>query len=219
MDDNGAFLPHPGSSGATRERGRPHGDRGVRMDVPTGQPRGGAAELDGPRRLPIWPAPTEATSIVFALQGSIPVTDHRQGSGRSITRVAGAPWRDTVFYAAISFDDATAVDARASDASPSRRAPVPIRRSAAPGRLALSWTASCGAGGGVARGSGGPGEGVPRLPGPCGPDHFQSDRPVHTGAPPRHDPHRPDVFPVPAGGLPSGAWWAVPARPTHEEDA
>lgn len=97
---------------------------GVRMDVPTGQPVVVLRELDGPRRLPIWLGTNEATSIVFALQGIEPPRPLTHDLllavvgelGRSITRVVVHTVEDTVFYAAISFDDATVVDARASDA-------------------------------------------------------------------------------------------------------
>lgn len=97
---------------------------GVRMDVPSGQPVVVLRELEGPRRLPIWVGTNEATSIVFALQGIDPprplthdlllaVVDKL---GRSVSSVVVHTVEDTVFHAAITFDDATVVDARASDA-------------------------------------------------------------------------------------------------------
>ncbi|MEX5267545.1 MULTISPECIES: bifunctional nuclease family protein [Kocuria] len=97
---------------------------GVRMDVPTGQPVVVLRELQGARRLPIWMGTNEATSIVFALQGIEPprplthdlllsVVDQL---GRSVRDVVVHTVENTVFHAAISFDDGTVVDARASDA-------------------------------------------------------------------------------------------------------
>ncbi|WP_270240135.1 bifunctional nuclease family protein [Kocuria marina] len=97
---------------------------GVRMDVPTGQPVVVLRELQGARRLPIWVGTNEATSIVFALQGIEPprplthdlllsVVDQL---GRSVRDVVVHTVENTVLHAAISFDDGTVVDARASDA-------------------------------------------------------------------------------------------------------
>ncbi|MDO4920190.1 bifunctional nuclease family protein [Kocuria sp.] len=97
---------------------------GVRMDVPTGQPVVVLRELDGPRRLPIWVGTNEATSIVFALQGIRPprplthdlLLSVVEKLGRSVTGVVVHTVEDTVFHAAVSLDDGTVVDARASDA-------------------------------------------------------------------------------------------------------
>ena len=113
---------------------------GVRMDVPTGQPVVVLREVGGPRRLPIWVGTNEATSIVFALQGIEPprplthdllltVVDEL---GRSITGVTVHTVENTVFHAAITLDDATVVDARASDAlALAARTSCPIRCAAA----------------------------------------------------------------------------------------
>ena len=113
---------------------------GVRMDVPTGQPVVVLRETGGPRRLPIWVGTNEATSIVFALQGIEPprplthdllltVVDQL---GRSITGVTVHTVESTVFHAAITLDDSTVVDARASDAlALAARTSCPIRCAAA----------------------------------------------------------------------------------------
>ena len=113
---------------------------GVRMDVPTGQPVVVLREVDGPRRLPIWVGTNEATSIVFALQGIEPPRPLTHDLlltvvaelGRSITGVSVHTVENTVFHAAIILDDATVVDARASDAlALAARTSCPIRCAAA----------------------------------------------------------------------------------------
>ena len=113
---------------------------GVRMDVPAGQPVVVLRETDGPRRLPIWVGTNEATSIVFALQGIRPprplthdlLLSVVDGLGRSITGVTVHTVENTVFHAAITLDDATVVDARASDAlALAARTSCPIRCAAA----------------------------------------------------------------------------------------
>ncbi|ASE10288.1 uncharacterized protein ACUW97_001465 [Kocuria rhizophila] len=113
---------------------------GVRMDVPTGQPVVVLREVDGPRRLPIWVGTNEATSIVFALQGIEPprplthdlLLSVVDALGRRVTGVVVHTVEDTVFHAAVSLDDATVVDARASDAlALAARTSCPIRCAAA----------------------------------------------------------------------------------------
>lgn len=113
---------------------------GVRMDVPTGQPVVVLREVDGPRRLPIWVGTNEATSIVFALQGIEPprplthdlLLSVVDALGRRVTGVVVHTVEDTVFHAAVSLDDATVVDARASDAlALAARTSSPIRCAAA----------------------------------------------------------------------------------------
>ncbi|MCT1801625.1 hypothetical protein CKW39_12100 [Kocuria sp. WRN011] len=97
---------------------------GVRMDVPTGQPVVVLRELNGSRHLPIWVGTNEATSIVFAMQGIKPprplthdlLISVVDAVGRNINRVVIHTVEDTVFHAAIEFDQGTVVDARASDA-------------------------------------------------------------------------------------------------------
>jgi len=97
---------------------------GVRMDVPTGQPVVVLRELNGSRHLPIWVGTNEATSIVFAMQGIKPPRPFTHdllisvvdAVGRNINRVVIHTVEDTVFHAAIEFDQGTVVDARASDA-------------------------------------------------------------------------------------------------------
>ena len=113
---------------------------GVRMDVPTGQPVVVLREVVGPRRLPIWVGTNEATSIVFALQGIEPprplthdlLLSVVDALGRRVTGVVVHTVEDTVFHAAVSLDDATVVDARASDAlALAARTSCPIRCAAA----------------------------------------------------------------------------------------
>ena len=113
---------------------------GVRMDVPTGQPVVVLRELQGARRLPIWMGTNEATSIVFALQGIEPprplthdlLLSVVDALGRRVTGVVVHTVEDTVFHAAVSLDDATVVDARASDAlALAARTSCPIRCAAA----------------------------------------------------------------------------------------
>ena len=108
---------------------------GVRMDVPTGQPVVVLREIGGNRHLPIWVGTNEATSIVFAMQGITPprpLTHDLLLSvvgtlGRSISRVSVHTVEDAVFHAAITFDDGSVVDARASDAlALAARAKCPI---------------------------------------------------------------------------------------------
>ena len=97
---------------------------GVRMDVPSGQPVVVLKEAAGARRLPIWVGTNEATSIVFALQGIRPPRPLTHDLLLSVvgalrcrgTGVVVHTVEDTVFHAAITFDDSTVVDARASDA-------------------------------------------------------------------------------------------------------
>ena len=97
---------------------------GVRMDVPTGQPVVVLRELRGARHLPIWVGTNEATSIVFAMQGIKPprplahdlLISVVDALGHHISRVVIHTVEDTVFHAAIEFDNGTVVDARASDA-------------------------------------------------------------------------------------------------------
>lgn len=97
---------------------------GVRMDVPTGQPAVVLREINGTRHLPIWVGTNEATSIVFALQHikvPRPLTHDLllsvvDGFGRGLQSVSIHTVEDTVFHAALTFDDGSVVDARASDA-------------------------------------------------------------------------------------------------------
>ena len=97
---------------------------GVRMDLPSAQPVVVLRESSGSRFLPIWVGSSEATSIVFAVQGIEPPRPLTQdlllsvaaSFGRSLERVRVHMVEDTVFHAALVFDDGTVVDARASDA-------------------------------------------------------------------------------------------------------
>lgn len=97
---------------------------GVRLDVPSSQPVVVLRETDGDRYVPIWVGSNEATSIVFAVQGIEPprplthdlLLSVAQSLGRSLDRVRVHSVEDTVFHAALVFDDGTVVDSRASDA-------------------------------------------------------------------------------------------------------
>lgn len=97
---------------------------GVRMDVPTGQPVVVLREVGGNRHLPIWVGTSEATSIVFVLQGiqsPRPLTHDLMLTvidelGQRISRVVIHTVNNAVFHAAIEFERGTVVDARASDA-------------------------------------------------------------------------------------------------------
>ena len=97
---------------------------GVRMDLPSAQPVVVLREADGQRYVPIWVGSSEATSIVFAVQGIEPprplthdlLLSVAASFGRSLERVRVHMVEDTVFHAALVFDDGTVVDSRASDA-------------------------------------------------------------------------------------------------------
>ncbi|WP_144792975.1 bifunctional nuclease family protein [Kocuria palustris] len=97
---------------------------GVRMDVPSSQPVVVLREADGSRYLPIWVGSSEATSIVFAVQGLEPprplthdlLLSVASSFGRTLERVRVHLVEDTVFHASLVFDDGTVVDSRASDA-------------------------------------------------------------------------------------------------------
>ena len=97
---------------------------GVRMDVPTGQPVVVLREVAGNRHLPIWVGTSEATSIVFVLQGikaPRPLTHDLLLSvieelGHSVSRVVIHTVDNAVFHAAIELERGAVVDARASDA-------------------------------------------------------------------------------------------------------
>lgn len=97
---------------------------GVRLDVPSTQPVVVLREAVGRRHVPIWVGTNEATSIVFAVQGieaPRPLThdlllEVARTFGRSVEKVRIHTVEDTVFHAALVFDDGSVVDARASDA-------------------------------------------------------------------------------------------------------
>lgn len=97
---------------------------GVRMDVPSSQPVVVLREADGDRYVPIWVGSNEATSIVFAVQGIEPprplthdlLLAVAQALGRTLEKVRVHTVEDSVFHAALVFDDGTVVDSRASDA-------------------------------------------------------------------------------------------------------
>lgn len=97
---------------------------GVRMDVPSSQPVVVLRESDGSRCVPIWVGSSEATSIVFALQGIEPprplthdlLLSVASTFGRTLERVRVHMVEETVFHAALVFDDGTVIDSRASDA-------------------------------------------------------------------------------------------------------
>lgn len=97
---------------------------GVRMDLPSAQPVVMLRESSGSRFLPIWVGSSEATSIVFAVQGIEPprplthdlLLSVAASFGRRLEQVRVHMVEDTVFHAALVFDDGTVVDSRASDA-------------------------------------------------------------------------------------------------------
>lgn len=97
---------------------------GVRLDVPSSQPVVVLREAAGRRHVPIWVGTNEATSIVFAVQGIEPprplthdlLLEVAKTFGRSVEKVRIHTVEDTVFHAALVFDDGSVVDSRASDA-------------------------------------------------------------------------------------------------------
>lgn len=97
---------------------------GVRLDVPSSQPVVVLREAAGPRHVPLWIGTSEATSIVFAVQGIAPprplthdlLLTVVESFGRNLQKVCIRSMDGTVFHAVLVFDDDTVVDSRASDA-------------------------------------------------------------------------------------------------------
>lgn len=97
---------------------------GVRVEMPSKQPLVLLREADGPRFLPIWIGPVEATAIAVAQQNvetSRPQTHELLASviealGDSLQAVEIVDVRDSVYYAQLKFSQGRIVDARPSDA-------------------------------------------------------------------------------------------------------
>ena len=108
---------------------------GVRIELPSNQPLVLLKEINGERHLPIWIGAPEASAIAFVQQGIVPprpmthdlMVNLIHALKREVTLVRLISVEDTVFHAEIVFEDGTAVNSRASDASAvALRIPCPI---------------------------------------------------------------------------------------------
>lgn len=108
---------------------------GVRVELPGNQPVLLLRESDGPRYLPIWIGPVEASAIAFQQQGVQvvrPLThdllkDMLTALGLNLTAVHITEMRDDIYYAELRLSNGVAVSARPSDAiALALRADAPI---------------------------------------------------------------------------------------------
>lgn len=96
---------------------------GVRVEMPTKQPLVLLKESDGPRYLPIWIGPVEATAIALAQQGvrsERPQTHELvvalvEALGDELSEVHITRLEEGVFFAEMVFGSGTRVEARPSD--------------------------------------------------------------------------------------------------------
>ena len=97
---------------------------GVRVEMPANQPMVLLKEAEGPRYLPIWIGPVEASAIAFQQQGVQTVRPLTHDLLRDVITALGVnleavhitELRDDVYYAELRFSGGVTVSARPSDA-------------------------------------------------------------------------------------------------------